>query len=36
MPDDGHLIDLIPRIADSQEKVRKLMVSNPEILYRFI
>jgi 2-pyrone-4,6-dicarboxylate lactonase len=35
IPDDGHLIDLIPRIADSQEKVQKLMVSNPEMLYRF-
>lgn len=35
IPDDGHLIDLIPRIADSQEKVLKLMVSNPEMLYRF-
>ena len=36
IPDDGHLIDLIPRIADSQEKVQKLMVSNPEMLYRFV
>jgi 2-pyrone-4,6-dicarboxylate lactonase len=36
IPDDGYLIDLIPRIADSQEKVHRLMVSNPENLYRFI
>ena len=35
IPDDGHLIDLIPRIADSQEKIEKLMVRNPEQFYRF-
>ncbi len=36
IPDDGHLIDLIPRIADSQEKIEKLMVRNPEQFYRFL
>ena len=35
IPDDGNLIDLIPRIADSQVKIQKLMVSNPEKFYRF-
>jgi len=35
MPDDGHLVDLIPRIADSSQKVEKLMVRNPELFYRF-
>ncbi len=36
IPDDGHLVDLIPRIADSALKVSKLMVANPEKFYRFI
>jgi 2-pyrone-4,6-dicarboxylate lactonase len=35
IPDDGHLVDLIPRIADSQEKIEKLLVRNPEQFYRF-
>jgi 2-pyrone-4,6-dicarboxylate lactonase len=35
IPDDGNLVDLIPRIATSIEKVEKLMVSNPEKFYRF-
>ena len=36
IPDDGRLVDLIPRIADSNQKVGKLMVANPEKFYRFI
>ena len=36
IPDDGNLVDLIPRIATTAEKVNKLMVMNPEKLYRFI
>jgi len=36
IPDDGHLIDLILRIADTPEKVQKLMVTNPERIYRFV
>ncbi len=36
IPDDGALVDLIPRIATSAEKVEKLMVSNPEKFYRFL
>jgi 2-pyrone-4,6-dicarboxylate lactonase len=36
IPDDGNLVDLIPRIATTPEKVNKLMVMNPEKLYRFI
>ncbi len=35
IPDDGNLVDLIPRIATTAEKVAKLMVSNPEKFYRF-
>ena len=31
--DDGHLVDMIPRIAPSEELQRKLLVSNPERLY---
>jgi 2-pyrone-4,6-dicarboxylate lactonase len=32
-PDDGHLVDMIPRIAPSAELQRKLLVVNPERLY---
>jgi 2-pyrone-4,6-dicarboxylate lactonase len=35
IPDDGNLVDLIPGIADTAEKVSKLMVSNPRKFYRF-
>lgn len=35
IPDDGNLVDLIPRIATNAEKIEKLMVINPEKLYRF-
>jgi 2-pyrone-4,6-dicarboxylate lactonase len=33
VPDDGHLVDMIPRIAPSAELQHKLLVSNPERLY---
>lgn len=33
LPDDGHLVDMIPRIAPTEELQRKLLVSNPERLY---
>lgn len=33
VPDDGHLVDMIPRIAPSEELQRKLLVLNPERLY---
>ena len=33
IPDDGHLVDMIPRIAKSVELQRKLLVVNPERLY---
>jgi 2-pyrone-4,6-dicarboxylate lactonase len=36
IPDDGNLVDLIPRIATTAEKIEKLMVINPEKLYRFV
>ena len=36
IPDDGQLVDLIPQIADTEEKMHKLLVDNPEIFYRFI
>jgi 2-pyrone-4,6-dicarboxylate lactonase len=32
-PDDGHLVDMIPRIAPGEELQRKLLVVNPERLY---
>ncbi|WP_427967593.1 amidohydrolase family protein [Altererythrobacter sp.] len=33
LPDDGHLVDMIPRIAPSEELQRKLLVDNPDRLY---
>jgi len=33
MPDDGQLVELIPMIADTEEKQRKLLVDNPTKLY---
>ncbi|EJC64236.1 putative TIM-barrel fold metal-dependent hydrolase [Rhizobium leguminosarum bv. viciae WSM1455] len=33
MPDDGALVDIIPRIAPSEELQRKLLVDNPMRLY---
>jgi 2-pyrone-4,6-dicarboxylate lactonase len=33
IPDDGHLVDMIPRIAPTEELQRKLLVTNPEALY---
>lgn len=33
LPDDGHLVDMIPRIAPTAELQRKLLVENPERLY---
>lgn len=33
MPDDGQLVEMIPLIADSAEKQRKLLVDNPMRLY---
>jgi 2-pyrone-4,6-dicarboxylate lactonase len=33
MPDDGHLVDVIPRIARTAELQRKLLVDNPMRLY---
>ena len=33
LPDDGHLVDMIPRIAPSEELQRKLLVDNPQALY---
>jgi 2-pyrone-4,6-dicarboxylate lactonase len=33
VPDDGHLVDMIPRIAPTEELQRKLLVDNPERLY---
>jgi 2-pyrone-4,6-dicarboxylate lactonase len=35
IPDDGLLVDLIPRIANTEVKIQKLLVSNPEKFYRF-
>ena len=33
MPDDGQLVDLIPRLAPSVELQRRLLVDNPQRLY---
>jgi 2-pyrone-4,6-dicarboxylate lactonase len=33
MPDDGHLVDVIPRIAPAPDLQRKLLVDNPLRLY---
>jgi 2-pyrone-4,6-dicarboxylate lactonase len=33
MPDDGKLVDFIPRISTSEELQRKLLVDNPMRLY---
>ena len=33
MPDDGALVDFVPRIADTPELQRKLLVDNPMRLY---
>ncbi|MFB0612269.1 amidohydrolase family protein [Aurantiacibacter poecillastricola] len=33
VPDDGHLVDMIPRIAPTQELQHKLLVENPNRLY---
>jgi 2-pyrone-4,6-dicarboxylate lactonase len=33
IPDDGHLVDMIPRIAVTKELQRKLLIDNPTRLY---
>lgn len=33
IPDDGHIVDMIPRIAPTAELQQKLLVTNPERLY---
>ena len=33
MPDDGKIVDFIPRIAPSEELQAKLLVDNPARLY---
>jgi 2-pyrone-4,6-dicarboxylate lactonase len=33
IPDDGHLVDMIPRIAPSDAAQRLLLIDNPESLY---
>lgn len=33
IPDDGHLVDMIPRIAVTEELQRKMLVDNPMRLY---
>ena len=35
MPDDGHLVDLIPRYAPDEAVRHKLLVDNPAALYGF-
>jgi 2-pyrone-4,6-dicarboxylate lactonase len=33
MPDDGHLVDYIPRIAPTADLQQRLLVTNPMRLY---
>jgi 2-pyrone-4,6-dicarboxylate lactonase len=33
VPDDGHLVDMIPRIAPTEGLQRKLLIDNPNALY---
>lgn len=33
LPDDGHLVDMIPRIAPTEALQHKLLIANPERLY---
>ena len=33
VPDDGNLVDMIPRIAPSAEEQHKLLIANPMRLY---
>ena len=33
IPDDGHVVDMIPRIAPTEELQQKLLVTNPNRLY---
>jgi 2-pyrone-4,6-dicarboxylate lactonase len=33
LPDDGGLVDVIPRIAPTAELQRKLLITNPMRLY---
>ena len=33
VPDDGHLVDMIPRIAPTADLQRRLLVTNPQALY---
>jgi 2-pyrone-4,6-dicarboxylate lactonase len=33
MPDDGNLVDLVPRIAPTEDRQRRLLVDNPMRLY---
>jgi 2-pyrone-4,6-dicarboxylate lactonase len=33
VPDDGHLVDMIPQIAPGAELQRKLLIDNPAALY---
>lgn len=35
IPDDGELVDALARIAPTQEALERLLVSNPQALYRF-
>ncbi len=33
VPDDGHVVDMIPRIAPTDELQHKLLVANPQRMY---
>jgi 2-pyrone-4,6-dicarboxylate lactonase len=33
MPDDGALVDIVPRIAPADDLQRRLLVGNPQRLY---
>jgi 2-pyrone-4,6-dicarboxylate lactonase len=33
IPDDGHLVEMIPRIAPTEELLRNILIDNPMRLY---
>ena len=33
IPDDGHLVDMIPRIAPTADLQHRLLIANPMALY---
>jgi predicted TIM-barrel fold metal-dependent hydrolase len=36
MPNDGDLVDLLPRMIDDEATLQKVLVDNPARLYGFV